>query len=253
LNASKNDNEQISVKKIKEFYNTIEKPWPDDFFNSYTHNFITSYILKNLSGIDSSSIVLNAGSGGSTYDIPGVMYHLDIALNRIAHLPKHCVGSIEKIPFNDNFFDAIICVGTVINYTPKPEVAISELSRVLKPNGLLILEYERSGSGVITKEHRNQDKFLYKHTYFGKSHENYLYSDKFVKGLLKKNNLAIKNFTNFHAAIPFIDYFFSHTDEADFMEKYVPWDKFMHVCPIIKNYSHNAILKCTKTIEKRDN
>ncbi len=47
------------------------------------------------------------------------------------------------MPFNNLFFDNILCVGSVLNYCDAL-TALSELSRVLKPNGNLILEYESS-------------------------------------------------------------------------------------------------------------
>ena len=238
--------EEIDSTQIRNFYNTMKAPWPNDFFNRHTKEMICSYVVNKFSNIDINSLILNAGSGGSTYKIPGILFHLDIAENRISSLKHFKVGSIEEIPFEDNSFDKIICVGTVINYTSNAPKAIQELHRVLKKNGTMILEYERSGSGVLSKKERNTDKLLYKHIYFEQPHENYLYSDNYIKTLLKRNSFVIRDFQYFNSSIPFLVYFSNHTDEEACMEKYVAWDGFMRKLPFIKNYSHNAILLCEK-------
>ena len=48
------------------------------------------------------------------------------------------VGSIEKLPFPDNKFDIVICLD-VLGYFSDPRTAISELVRVLKKDGTLII------------------------------------------------------------------------------------------------------------------
>ena len=61
--------------------------------------------------------MLNAGSGGSIYNgISGKFFHVDISDKFIKELPNSYVASIENLPFNTNFFDTAICVGSVINY-----------------------------------------------------------------------------------------------------------------------------------------
>lgn len=48
------------------------------------------------------------------------------------------VGSVESIPFPDNSFDSIVCT-QVLEHVAHPEVAMSELNRVLRPGGVLLL------------------------------------------------------------------------------------------------------------------
>lgn len=45
------------------------------------------------------------------------------------------IGSVESIPYPDNYFDYIVSNG-VIHHTPDTEKAVSEFQRVLKPGGL---------------------------------------------------------------------------------------------------------------------
>ncbi len=49
-------------------------------------------------------------------------------------------ASIEKLPFTDNSFDSITTTNTIY-FWPQPTRNISELIRVLKPNGKLLIAY----------------------------------------------------------------------------------------------------------------
>ena len=48
------------------------------------------------------------------------------------------IGNIEKLPFEDNTFDTVACVA-VVEYLQEDEKALSELSRILKPGGTLVI------------------------------------------------------------------------------------------------------------------
>jgi len=55
---------------------------------------------------------------------------------------KLATGSIIEIPFKENFFDAIICISTLEHLKPeRVEKAISEMKRVVKKDGLIILGF----------------------------------------------------------------------------------------------------------------
>ena len=55
--------------------------------------------------------------------------------------PKHAsmVIDVTKIQFEDNYFDAVLC-NHVLEHIPDDRLAMSELFRVLKPNGWAILQ-----------------------------------------------------------------------------------------------------------------
>jgi ubiquinone/menaquinone biosynthesis C-methylase UbiE len=48
------------------------------------------------------------------------------------------VGDVENLEFNDKFFDSILCVG-VIEYLDKPDRALREMARLLKPGGEVVI------------------------------------------------------------------------------------------------------------------
>jgi ubiquinone/menaquinone biosynthesis C-methylase UbiE len=62
--------------------------------------------------------------------------NLDLVRER---LPDHPVvlGDIEAMPFEDETFSTVVCT-EVLEHVPYPDVALSEIRRVLKPGGLLI-------------------------------------------------------------------------------------------------------------------
>ena len=54
------------------------------------------------------------------------------------HAERYQVGDIEKIPFPDNFFDGIVCLG-VVEYLEADNLALNEICRVLKPGGYAVI------------------------------------------------------------------------------------------------------------------
>jgi len=51
-----------------------------------------------------------------------------------------CSATVESMPFRDAQFDAVVCVG-VIMHVDEEERALSELLRVVKPGGSLIITF----------------------------------------------------------------------------------------------------------------
>ena len=93
--------------------------------------------------------ILDAGCGPgeisaalieSGYDAWGV----DIAEPMIRHARERCrsdqfrIGDIERIPFQDSTFDAVVCLG-VIEYLDADQQALTEMRRVLRPGGTAVI------------------------------------------------------------------------------------------------------------------
>ena len=74
------------------------------------------------------------------YEVWGV----DLAEPMIAYASRRYgsgrfrIGDIEKIPFDDSMFDAVVCLG-VIEYLVDDAQALKEIRRVLKPGGCAII------------------------------------------------------------------------------------------------------------------
>jgi ubiquinone/menaquinone biosynthesis C-methylase UbiE len=56
--------------------------------------------------------------------------------------PQYDIQNAIDIPYQDETFDLINCCGSTLSFIEDYEKAISEMSRVLKPGGIIILEVE---------------------------------------------------------------------------------------------------------------
>jgi SAM-dependent methyltransferase len=84
--------------------------------------------------------VLDVGSGqGALQDLVIDFTGLDISSTaaRFYHKP-FVVGSATELPFPDDSFDAVWTID-VLEHVPQPEKALSEIRRVLRPDGYLFL------------------------------------------------------------------------------------------------------------------
>jgi SAM-dependent methyltransferase len=88
-------------------------------------------VVKNL--IKNQNIIgINLGSGTSNFDRS--ILNVDFA----AHQNVDMVADISDLPFNDNIFDLAILT-EVIEHAENPTKLISEIARVMKHDGVLIL------------------------------------------------------------------------------------------------------------------
>jgi SAM-dependent methyltransferase len=130
--------------------------------------------------------VLNAGAGGNNLDLlPDNTINLDISERRIQSSAHPLVGSVEAVPLKNNCIDIVLCIGSVINYCDAA-LTISEFERVLKPNGILILEFESSKSAeLITQEAFGRAAAIAETFYCGRPEAVWVYSPAYIFSLLK--------------------------------------------------------------------
>ena len=165
-----------------------------------TSAFVRKRINKVLRRMGEGTKVLNAGSLGVTFTFRGDLYLLDASLDTMKGFRNAYVGSVERMPFQDGLFDAVICVDSVLDYSDAGRV-IKEISRVLKKGGRFILEYERSQSGLVAKEERNRETYMFHNNYYGRI--TCLYSDEVIKKYLTQSKLKIKSFYYLFVLYPF--------------------------------------------------
>lgn len=227
----------------KQLYNQIQNVWPDNRWYNYTRNNIVSFIDKYKNLFTDESTTINAGSGGSVYDLRGTMYHVDIAENLISGLPNAVVSSIESLPFEDKTFDSAICVGSVINYC-SALTDLSELSRVLKPKSFIILEYERSQTGeLFFSDKYNKSSIIQQYTYNNQPEHNlWLYSDKYINNILAENGYRIVDNIYFHSISAIVNRFIDNEDTSG---KYCFIDNILPSA-LRKISAHNRILLCER-------
>lgn len=102
------------------------------------HNWWTNQML---SGIRTDGRILDNGCGtGLLFDkfAPGQVVGLDISSEMLKYAAKHCdqliLGNSQKLPLKDGSFDVVFC-RSLLHHLPQPELAVKEISRVLRPGG----------------------------------------------------------------------------------------------------------------------
>lgn len=229
--------DKLDEVKIQKFYEEVNHVWPlNDKWHEYNqkeiNKFIHQFCFEN-------SKILNAGSGGNDYGLINDMYHVDIAENKIRNYKYHFVSSIEQMPFEDSSFDVVICVGSVINYCDAM-IALKEIARVLKKNGILILEFENSYSFEFKGTQAfKANASIVTTQYFNRPHKMWVYSLKYIVNILCNNNITIKTVYPFHILSSFAYYYNNNENEA---AKYTIFDMFCRYIPILRKYSGNVIL-----------
>ena len=138
------------------------------YFNSIAEGYFAKYAEDSLGGYifrerqirvrellaDAAGRVLDVGCG------PGVMVEDILHLGcdfwgidgspqmivecrkRFGRLPRahFSVSNAMALPFPNETFDVVMCIG-VIDRMPRPEVAIAEMARVLRPLGALLISF----------------------------------------------------------------------------------------------------------------
>jgi SAM-dependent methyltransferase len=148
--------------------------------------------------VPNASQLLNIGSGDVRYQAIEKAIRLDISICALVRHYPVVVGDAHLLPFMDSTFDAAICVGSVINYVSVTEV-LADANRVLKPNGTLIIEYERNPTLTSTAAITASET-----TYRGERHTYWLYSDQYIEGSLRAANFELRERRYFHVMPPAI-------------------------------------------------
>jgi SAM-dependent methyltransferase len=233
---------KIDLEEVAKKYNFIPEIWiKDDKWHLKTHKMIYNFIWDFTNKVDNfnNMKVLNAGSAGYSYGLKeDNIIHIDIAKNKILNLKNSVYGNIENTNFDDNQFDLIICVGSVINYCD-PIKVIGEFKRILHPRGWIILEYESSFTfELIGKTDFNKKATLIE-TFYNKSKEIiWYYSESFMKDIINSFKLEITRKKNCHILSPLI---FRMFRKENFASYFCFFDLFLSYVPLLNKFSSNNI------------
>lgn len=175
-------------------------PWPDkDSWHQTTYRILFKYVSNWLKkNATKNHTVLCAGAGTTRYESDASIIYMDIVEEYVKNFDKYLVGSVENILMPDKSIDIIICVGSVLNYVDAQKT-ISEFNRVLKENGILILEFERSSSAeFLFKRIYGRNLFIKEYNYNNQQHFLWMYNEKFIKDLLYKYGMRVTKNYRFH-------------------------------------------------------
>ena len=124
-------------------------------YNFHTRRRTVAQLLKSEAGF---ARILDVGCGTGDYaalaadhggryfgiDFAGAMVREGRARTSRAGLAAHfAVGAGQSLPFEEDAFDLVLGMG-YIAYFEDPEPALSEIRRVLKPGGVLVLQSRKS-------------------------------------------------------------------------------------------------------------
>lgn len=242
----------MNIKYIENVKNTAKKnyknsePWPEnDTWHSYTYKILYKFVQENLDKLqlNNSQVVLNAGCGKTTYVSDATIIYMDIIKEYIDLFKNFIVGSIEHIPLPDASVDCVICVGSVVNYVDIQK-AILEFSRILKPNGILMLDYERSNSAefLFTSKY-GKTVFLQTYHYNNQEHFLWMYNEKFVIKLTEYYGFVCNKKYRFHSISSL---FFRLGMSEKKAAKFSKYDDLVQ--PFSYPFSHNEILILKKVV-----
>ena len=237
----------IDQDELAKKYNSIQEIWSEeDKWHLRLKIMIDSFVLdfKNDHPLQESIAILNAGSAGYSYGFEEInMLHVDIAGDKISHLPHFLISTIENMPVDNERFDLIICLGTVINYCD-PIKVFSEFNRVLKKGGYLLIDFENSRTFELigTKEFNKNAAFV--ETFYNKQIEKMWYfSESFIRNLSGTLNFNILNFNRCHYISPLIYKFSKNENAAAWFSRF---DAFFSFIPIFNKICANVIFALQK-------
>lgn len=210
----------------------------------YVHKITHDWVLELNHQKDCR--LLNAGSGGSDYGIPVSMVHYDLVVLPSIPTGRFIQGDVEQMPFSDASFNVVLCVGSVLNYCD-PTRCLSEISRVLAPDGLVILEYERSGSAEYIWQRGFASAAARFVTFFGEETTHiWAYSDRFINGIIAVNGLKIVRSQWFHCLSALALAVLRHPTWSNYL---AGTDPMISKLPIFQAISSNRILVAKKVAQ----
>lgn len=163
-----------SFIEVDEFY---EGKFSETFFDKHELTFVTAlhpnntrkkFILDMAGRYPGLTLDLGCGGGREWVKKFGFVAGIDISVtslkNARAIYDEIIHSSIEKLPFEDSVFDNVVGID-ILGHIPieSKDILLSEIKRVLKPNGRIIMIVEcDSSSCLFTLAKRNKELFYEK-------------------------------------------------------------------------------------------
>jgi SAM-dependent methyltransferase len=166
----------------------------EDAWHSYSGERTSQLLSQCLSNPQfHSRLLLNAGSG--IYQIGADKWDeisLDLFTTPLIAKPNAVCASIEALPFSNEIFGAVVCVGEVLAYCD-PAKAIREFERVLAPRGLLICDFSNSRSlRHVFKRTYGRAAEIVTAQYNGEPERIWIYDPAYIDSILLANGFTIQ-------------------------------------------------------------
>ncbi len=107
---------------------------------------IAEFLEEQSEQLSRESLLLDAGAGECPYKyiFKGVNYQSTDMPGGFYEHPHDFECELHNIPKDDNVYDAVVLT-QVLEHVPDPEITLTEVCRVLKPNGKLLLSAPLNG------------------------------------------------------------------------------------------------------------
>jgi ubiquinone/menaquinone biosynthesis C-methylase UbiE len=133
--------------------------YTDDAYVHWSRPYEYGWALTRLA---TNGYILNIGGAGDMCTVAlsrqgHTVVDMDNSLNKVEDVKKNCPGVIavhgdaSSIPYQDGTFDAVLCLSVVEHAPPDHGRYLSEMWRVIKPGGQLLLTFD-----VVDKPFCNQ-------------------------------------------------------------------------------------------------
>ena len=180
----------------QQLYEEMSPDFPEDRWHGHVTKVIPSFIDRYFP-LRLGHNVLNIGCGGFHYGWSNLIC-IDAFAQRLSSCEHGVSAMAEMLPFKSSQFNILLCVGSVINYT-NAFLLLKEMHRVIVPNGILILEFERSES-IIYRGNivHNINYWPVSVKYKGIEHTIYVYSERYIRALLEHFHFEVTHARRAH-------------------------------------------------------
>jgi SAM-dependent methyltransferase len=230
--------------RAKEAYEGLKEIWPEtDAWSTHTRRSITKVIDRFVD--ERYRTILNAGCGNNDYGLSkwASCINLDLSLQQCRRIKSAVVADVESIPFGENFFDATMCVGAVLNYV-EPYDAIPELARVTRPGGLILVDFETTNSAeLLFTGHWAKRVGVIERSYAGRSDKTFLFSSHHIRTILEQNQICITATHYYHLTTAVWHRAFSNSRLPSMI---LPTDEWLNRIPGLRFFASNVIFVCRK-------
>ena len=243
---NKSEDPRLEMSAVRARYDDLTYFSVIDRWHRYTEDVIRDEITNIWDSlhIHADLMILNAGAGGNNLGlIPPPNISMDISPARISSMPNPVVASVEAIPFREDCMDIVICVGSVINYCDAA-VAISELARVLRPGGTLIIEFESSYSAeLMTQQAYSKAAAVAETFYAGRDEVVWVYSPAYIHNLLNAAGLRLTRNIPIHILSPWV---LLMTRRLRAATSIAHLDRLLRNVPLLPRWASNHLVFCEK-------
>lgn len=158
------------MRKRRAFFNQAAENWDKEHYNLELQFFLKQFVQSFEISTDSRLLDVGTGTGiliphllrilGPKGDITAIDYSkgmVNMWRKKFSHSANVTIviGSVENLPFSDNFFNTITCFGLFPHLDNKKNV-LNEFHRVLQTKGKLIIAHAL-GSKELKEMHKDSN------------------------------------------------------------------------------------------------